>query len=297
MTYDLLTSARRYADAHLDPDGVARTPFPGLVILRETTPTSLTYAISRPLVAMVLQGSKRVALGTSTFDFGAGESLLITADAPNVSQITRASANTPYYSLVLELDFGLIEGLVAEMGTMPFLPGGPVRVDATENEVADAAWRLLKLLDRPASLPVLKYQLMRELHFWLLSGKHGGAIRALGVVDSHSRRIGRAVSLLREQFASPLPVERLADVAGMSVSGFHLHFRSITSLTPLQFQKQLRLIEARRKLLSEGASINSAAFDVGYESIHQFTREYGRMFGQPPARDIREAKTRLTATG
>jgi AraC-like DNA-binding protein len=296
MTQSLLDTARRYVHAHADhTGGVACTPILGLTIIRETTPTALQYAISRPLVALVLQGSKRVTMGSRTFDFGAGESLLITADVPTVSQITRASVGNPYFSLVVDLDASVIAGLVVEMGSAPFASGTPVSIDPTENEVADAALRLMRLLDRPASLPVLRTQLVRELHFWLLSGRHGGAIRNLGVAESHAQRIARAVALIRTNFAKPLKVEYLAEVAGMSPSSFHEHFRAVTSLTPLQFQKQLRLIEARRRMLADGEIISNAAFAVGYESVPQFTREYGRMFGLSPARDMKEAKSRMQA--
>ena len=232
-------------------------------------------------------------MGQSTIDFAAGESLLITNDVPTVSQITRASLAQPYLSIVVELDPAVIEELVREIGSAPFAIGDPIKVDPTEAEVSDAALRLMRLLDRPASRLVLGTQLIRELHFWLLSGRHGGAIRSLGVADSHSRRIGRAVAVIRADYAKSLPVERLADVAGMSPSTFHEHFRAVTSLTPLQFQKHLRLIEARRLLLCECAMISHAAYAVGYESLPHFTREYGRMFGLTPARDVRASKLRM----
>ena len=292
MTAMLLDAARRYADAHADRNGTARTPLSGLTILRETRPGALQYAISRPLVALVLQGAKRVALGGESFDFGAGESLLITADVPTVSQITRAALGTPYLALVLELDLAVIAELVAEIGPAPFVAGTPVRVDPTDGEVADAALRLLRLLDRPDAFPVLHGQLLRELHYWLLAGRHGGAIRALGVADGHARRVARAVAIIRAECARPLRVERLAQAAGMSASAFHQHFRGVTSLTPLQFQKQLRLIEARRLMLADGVMIGNAAYAVGYESVHHFTRDYRRMFGMPPGRDMRDIKQR-----
>jgi len=289
----LLETARRYADAHVDAQSVARTPFPGIVILRETQPTPIQYMVTRPLVALVLQGKKRVSMGSNSFDFGAGESLVVTSEVPTVSQITQASLGAPYYSLVIELDAALIEQLVLDMGSAPYATGAPVRVEPTDAEVADAALRLLRLLERPTSLPVLRDGLLRELHYWLLAGRHGGAIRALGVADSHAQRIARAIALIRAAPAHAVPVERLADAAGMSLTTFHTHFRAITSLTPLQYQKQLRLIEARRLMLAEGAAIATAAYAVGYESVPQFTREYGRMFGMPPAREIRVAKERL----
>ena len=292
MDDPLLERALRHAERCADRDGVARTAIPGLTILRETSPTLLHYAVSRPLVALVRQGRKRVVMGSSSFDFGAGESLVIAADVPTVSQVTQASAGKPYLSVVIDLDAAVIAELVVEMSAPPLAAATPVRIEPTEREVADAALRLLRLLDRPASRPVLEAQLIRELHFWLLSGRHGGTIRTLGVADSHAQRIARAVAMIRHGYAGALRVEHLAQAAGMSPSSFHAHFRSITSLTPLRFQKQLRLIEARRMMLSDGAGIGSAAHTVGYESVSQFTRDYGRMFGLPPARDMKGVRAR-----
>jgi AraC-like DNA-binding protein len=295
MTDTLLSVASRFAEAHADANGIAQSPIPGLAVVREAMPSPLIHAINRPLVAMVLQGQKRVSLGTSTFEFSAGESLLITADVPTISQITRANLAEPYISLVLELDLGVIAGLVSEIGSAPFIAGAPVRVDPTEAEVADTSLRLLRLLDRPEAVPILQGQLLRELHFWLLKGRHGGAIRALGVPDSNAARIARAVNFIRSNFTASLRVEQLAETAGMSLSSFHEHFRSITSLSPLQFQKQMRLIEARRLMASNGEAISSAAYAVGYESVPQFTREYGRLFGITPARDMRQAKAGIVS--
>ncbi len=289
----LLDLARRHAEAFADPDGVAPTPIPGLTVIRQTRPTALQYAISKPLVALVLQGEKRVSLGCQILEFGAGQSLLIAADVPNASQVTRADLLRPYVSLVIDLDPAIIEGLVVEMDGPPHPAPGPLRVDPTEQEVAETALRLLGLLDRPASLALLQGALLRELHYWLLMGRHGQAIRTLGLADSHARRVARAVNIIRANYARPLRIEHLAQVADMSPSSFHVHFRAITTLTPLQFQKQVRLIEARRLMLAEGAIIAQAAHAVGYESIQQFTREYGRMFGLPPARDMRQARSRL----
>jgi len=286
----LLTAVSRHADACSGADGIAQTPIPGLSTVRAAAPSDLLHAVSRPLVAIVVQGAKQVTMGTQTFAFAAGESMLITADVPTVSQITRASVAAPYYSFVLELDPTLIAELCAEMRIDVGADAAPVRVDATDSEVADAALRLMRLLERPASLPVLQAQLLREIHYWLLAGRHGAAIRQLGWPDGHAHRIARAVAILRADYARTVPVERLAAAAGMSASSFHQHFRAVTSLSPLQFQKRLRLIEARRLLLSEGRSAAAAAFAVGYESVSQFTREYGRLFGKPPVTDVREAR-------
>jgi AraC-like DNA-binding protein len=288
----LLNAVGRHAAAHADPAGVAPTPIAGLTTVRATAPSDLVYAISRPLVCLVVQGSKHVTMGPQGFAFSAGDSLIITADVPTVSQITRASVAAPYLSLVLELDPAVIAELIAQMQGAEAAGGPAVRVEPTDAEVTDAALRLMRLLDRPASVPVLQAQLLREMHYWLLAGRHGAAIRRLGGPDSHAQRIARAVAMLRTAFARPLRVEELAEAAGMSPSSFHQHFRRQTSLSPLQFQKQLRLIEARRLMLANGLGASSAAFAVGYESVTQFTREYGRLFGLPPVRDIKAARSK-----
>ncbi len=289
----LLDAVRRHADSHADASGLARSAIPGLLAVRAFAPSGLQHAISKPIVCLVVQGAKNVTMGTTSVDFSAGESLLITADVPIVSQITAASLAAPYLSLVLELDQAVIAELGVQMGAAPDGAHVPVRVDTTDTEVADTARRLLHLLDRPDAVPVLHAQLVRELHYWLLAGRHGPALRRLGWPNGPAQRVARAVALLRTDFARALPVERLAETAGMSPSSFHQHFRALTSLSPLQFQKQLRLIEARRLMLGEGASASTAAFTVGYESVPQFTREYGRLFGTTPVRDTRAARERL----
>lgn len=295
MTDTLLTVVRRYVEAHADAGGLAQTPIAGLTIIHSTAPSGLVHTISRPLVCLLLQGGKQVVTGAHTVSFEAGDSLLITADVPIVSQITRASAAAPYMSLVLELDPALVAELTVTMRAPPLAEGAHVRAEPTDAEVADAALRLMRLLERPASVPVLHAQLVRELHYWLLAGRHGAAIRRLGGPDGHAQRVARAVALLRDGYAQPLPVERLAAAAGMSPSSFHHHFRAVTSLSPLQFQKQLRLIEARRLMIAQGVTATSAAFAVGDESVSQFTREYARMFGLPPVKDTEAVRSAVDA--
>jgi AraC-like DNA-binding protein len=290
MTDTLLKAVRRYAETYADPAGVARTPIAGLTTIRATAPSDLDYAISRPLACLVLQGTKHVTMGNRAFTFRAGDSLLITADVPTASRIARASNAVPYFSLVLDLDPAVIADLAVEMKAVPMAKGVPVHHEPTDAEVTDAALRLMRLIARPASVPVLRTQLVREMHYWLMAGRHGAAIRRLGWPDGHAQRVGRAVAALRAEFTRPLRVARLAAIAGMSPSSFHQHFRTVTSLSPLQFQKQLRLIEARRLMLSDGVTSSSAAFAVGYESVSKFTREYGRMFGLPPVRETKAAR-------
>lgn len=291
----LRDAVRRYTDGHTTTDGMAPTPVPGLHVVRACAPSGLLHAIPRPLVCLVLQGGKQVMYGKRGFDFAAGDALLVTADVPTVSQITRASLAEPYLAIVLELDPAVIAELAGRM-TQPLTDDGdPVRCERTDADVGNVALRLMRLLERPHALPILHGQLVRELHYWLLAGRHGAAIRRLGVQDERHGQVQRAVTLLRAHFARPLPVEQLAAAAGMSPSSFHQHFRAATSLSPLQFQKQLRLIEARRLMLAAGASASSAAFAVGYESVPQFTRDYARLFGQPPVRDVKALRSRVLA--
>ena len=289
MSASLLSLCRRYADVHADQSGAAMTPVPGLTIIRALHGGELQVAVNRPLIAMLLQGRKRVSSGAESHEYGPGEALLISADAPTVSQITQASPAAPYYALVLELDPAILRDLMTGLSPAKSTTH-PVRIEPVDGHVADTAHRLLELLGHPEALTVLGGGLLREMHYWLLTGSHGDAIRRVGIVDSHAERVGRAVAVLRRDFMKTIRVEQLAVVAGMSEPAFHQHFRQITTLSPVQFQKQLRLIEARRKMLAEGSGISQAAHAVGYQSISQFTREYGRLFGAPPRRDIRQAK-------
>lgn len=289
MRDSLLDLCRRYADAHVDPCGVAITPVTGLSIVRALHPGELQAAVCRPLIAMLLQGRKRVTTGIESFEYGPGEIMVIAADVPTVSQITQASLGAPYYSLVLEFDIAILREL---HGSTPAeqAHAASVRVGPVDEEVSDAAYRLAKLLGQQDALSALGEGLRREFHYWLLRSVQGPAIRALGAADSHAERISRAVAILRKDFMRTIRVEELADAAGMSVSVFHQHFRAMTTLSPLQFQKQLRLITARRLMLTEGVGIAQTAYAVGYASVSQFTREYARMFATPPGRDVRMAK-------
>lgn len=290
MTQALRDAIDRYARTHADAAGIAGTPVRGLSLVRSISAGELRHAIDRPLICLVVQGSKQVTTRSRSLAFGAGDCMLLTGDVLTVSQITQASPGTPYLSFALNLDAAIIAELSAGMNAGAPDRGPTLRLQPTDAEVADTALRLVNLLDRPAAMPLLQAQIVRELHYWLLAGDHGPALRRLGSPESWSRRIARAVETIRADFAAPLSVAQLASAAGMSASTFHHHFRAATSLSPLQFQKQLRLIEARRLMLARGLKSGVAAHEVGYESVSQFTREYRRLFGQPPAREIRQAR-------
>ncbi|WP_417844458.1 AraC family transcriptional regulator N-terminal domain-containing protein [Thalassospira sp.] len=285
MTHQLMEHVQSFLASLPEKTGIAQTPIPGLTAICATKPGGLDYAISRPLVCFVLQGEKQVAMGTSNLTLTAGDTLLITADVPTASQITVASPNAPYMSLVLDLDLAIVAELAVQMDVPADTNDIAARCARTEADVADAALRLVRLCNNPQSVKLLYSQLVRELHYWLLTSAHGAAIRQLGWPDSHSQRIARAIEFLQAKFDRTVPVDDLAAVAGMSPSSFYHHFRAVTSLSPLQFQKQLRLIEARRRFMSETITTSSVAYAVGYESVSQFTREYRRMFGLPPGKD------------
>jgi len=291
----LAAAVRRHADPHADPDGIAATPIPGLVLMRVSGPTGLTKALYRPVLCLVLQGAKEVTAGVAVHRFAAGRALVVGADIPVSSRVIEASRAAPYLALALALDLGVMRDVMAELAAAP--PPAPssghdpaILVDDTDAAVADCASRLVRLLERPAAVPVLRAPIVTEMHYWLLAGRHGAAMRRLALPDGPAARVARAVALLRAGFAGHLPVERLAAAAGMSPSSFHQHFKAVTTLSPLQFQKHLRLLEARRLMLNEGHGATRAAFAVGYESASHFTRDYARMFGTAPSRDAGEGR-------
>jgi hypothetical protein len=206
MTQALLDAVRRYTEANADLDGIARTPIPGMTMVRILRTGGLEYGIRRPLICLVVQGTKQVTMGRQTLSFNAGASMLITADVPTVSQITKASRIAPYLSFALYLDPALTADLSIEMRTVPVDDGAPLRLQPTDEEVADTALRMVRLLDRPASVPVLQRQLIREMHYWLIASRHGSAIRHLGFPDSQARRIARAVEVIRSEYTAVLKI-------------------------------------------------------------------------------------------
>jgi AraC-like DNA-binding protein len=291
MMSHLRNAVRNYVEDHADASGIARTPIRGLSMIRATKRGGIARSLPRPLVCLVVQGAKHVTLGSKEATCRAGDSLLMSDGTPTVSQVVSASSSVPYFALALELDRALTADLTAEIAERRSNSGASAaqsrRADA---EVQEQALRLVRLLEHPDAVPLLSPQAIREMHYWLLVGQHGHAIQSLDRFDSNSNKISRVIALLRAEFAHPVSIERLAAVASMSPSALHRHFKAVTSLTPMQFQKQLRLREARRIMMSEAASASTAAFSVGYESVSQFTREYRRAFGLPPARDVGAAK-------
>lgn len=277
-----------YADARGADDQPLTTGIPGLGVVRSRAPSKLAPILYQPIFCMVLQGAKQAFLGDQVVTFGKMESVIISIDMPTLGRIVHASRSEPYVALALELDMAMLRELAAEIGEIGEAAEEARSIATAEADkvVVEAMGRLFGLLDKPQAIRVLKPLLLREIHYWLLSAKHGAMLRSLCQADSHAARIARATVMIRGDYASPLRIAELARTAGMSASAFYDHFKAITGTTPLQYQKQLRLMEARRLILTGEHSVSSAAFTVGYESPTQFSREYSRKFGASPRRDM-----------
>ncbi|MHA7777529.1 AraC family transcriptional regulator [Roseibium sp. M-1] len=293
QTDRLIRKVVDFADAR----NAGSDPFPvgvtGLTLVRQRRPTLIYPVVYQPIFCLVLQGEKQTYLGSETIRFGKGQSLIVGLDLPAQAKVVTASREEPYVAFAIPLDMGLIRELAADIGPQDqdgTQRSGQGRARAVTSGRADAAIidamrRLFELTEMPEAAPVLEPLILREIHFWLLTAGHGAILRQLAEQDSHATRIARAIAAIRKDICSVFRVDDLAQVAGMSVSAFHAHFKEITGATPLQFQKQLRLMEARRLLQAERLSVARAAFQVGYESPTQFSREYSRAFGVSPRTD------------
>ncbi|MDR2055384.1 MAG: AraC family transcriptional regulator [Desulfovibrio sp.] len=265
------------------------TPVEGLTLTRHDEISQAESCFYQPMVALIVQGFKRAMIGNEEYRYGERHCMVVGVDLPGVYHITEASAQAPFLSLSMKLNRYTITQLLAEM---PPVTGerkkssGAVVVCETPPEVLDAFSRLLDILDAPSKVPVLAPMILREIHFHLLAGSYGDCLRMVGTSGTQVNQIAQAVNWLRENYAEPLRVDDLAQRISMSPSTFHRHFRQVTTLSPLQFQKRLRLYEAERLMLLEGKDAGTAALAVGYESGSQFNREYKRQFGEPPHRNV-----------
>ncbi len=261
----------------------------GLYLNRSSMPTNPLHGVSEPSFCVIAQGSKEVLLGESVYRYDAAHYLLATIELPVVSQVIEASSERPYLSLRVVLDPVLVGSVMVEAGHLSLRNGGDARamdVSPLDAELLDATVRLVRLLDKPSEERVLRPLITREIVYRLLMGEQGARLRHLALLGGQSESIAEAIVRLRREFNKPLRIEHIARQVGMSVSGFHHQFKAVTAMSPLQFQKQLRLQEARRLMLGENLDAASAGYRVGYEDASQFSREYKRLFGQPPMRDV-----------
>ncbi|MFV0350665.1 MAG: AraC family transcriptional regulator N-terminal domain-containing protein [Halodesulfovibrio sp.] len=265
------------------------TGIPGLMLVRYETPTEPRSAMYEPCICLVSQGAKRVQLGDEEYVYDENNLLLTSVGLPVVAQVIEASKEKPLLSLVLKLDLRVVAQLMVD-SNLPVShqqSGRGMAVCEVSKPLIDSFNRLIDLLDTPEDIPILAPLILKEILYRLLMGELGSRLRQIATAGSHGQQIARAVDWLKENYAKQLTVESLAKESGMSVSTFHHHFRATTAMSPLQFQKWLRLHEARRLMLSESQDATTAALQVGYESPSQFSREYKRQFGAPPLRDIK----------
>jgi len=289
--------ARRIA-ANIAIEGDQATQVPGLRLYRRTAPSPCASAAYEPRLIVFVQGQKRINLGKTEYLCDGSSFLLTAIDLPVTSQIVAASAKMPMLALLLDLNMPLVREILSQhefhLRTEPSDAQG-MAVGTTSVELLDACIRLIDLLDTPQDIPFLSGLIQREIIYRLLRSPQGKHLRAIATLGEQSHRTARAVAWLRSNYARPLRVEDLASIAQMGVSTFHHHFRTLTSMSPLQYQKQLRLHVARERMLNDGLDAASAAFNVGYESASQFNREYSRFFGQPPMRDTKSRLMGISA--
>jgi len=266
------------------------TAIPGLALYRRTTPTPCLHATYEPSFTVFVQGRKRVNLGGNVYLCDSSSFLLSSIDVPAESQIIEASEELPMLSMFLRLDMPAVREIISREelpDPRTSAQSRGIAVGETTVGLLSACSRLLELLDAPEDIPFLSHLIQREIAYRILRTPQGARLRAIATTGDLSHRTARAIAWLRANYAKPLRMEELAAVARMGVSTLHHQFRGLTAMSPLQYQKQLRLQTARQRMLMDGMDATSAAYEVGYESVSQFNREYSRLFGQPPMRDIK----------
>ncbi|MCG6467468.1 AraC family transcriptional regulator [Vibrio parahaemolyticus] len=272
------------------------TPISGLRFSRWTTPTPPTSYTHNPSICLIAQGRKRVLLGEESFIYDANHFLISSVDLPIIANIIEASEELPYLGLIIELDLTEISQLIVD-SELAFTQSKEaqkgIAVGELSESLLDAFVRLAELLDEGQNIKILAPIIKREIFYRLLMSEQGTRLHQIVTAGSHSHQIAKAIDWLKNNFVKPLSVGDLASYTGMSKSSFYTHFRSMTSMTPLQFQKKLRLSEARRLMLTENLDAMAATFKVGYESPSQFSREYSRLFGAPPSKDIKSLRENL----
>jgi AraC-like DNA-binding protein len=274
---------------HAGPGKIASAPtgIPGLKITAARVTTEPVKQVYEPVFGLIAQGAKSIVLGDKVFDYGAAQYLVVSVDLPITSHINVASEGEPYLSMGLILRPAAIAALLLETAANDRSPvdASGMGVSKASGELLDPVVRLLRLLDHPRDVPVLAPLIEREILWRLLCGEQGAMLRQIGLADSRLSQISHAIKWIRANYAKILRIEDLAQMAAMSVSSFHRNFRAVTSMSPIQYQKQIRLQEARARLLAQSADVAAVGFAVGYDSPSQFSREYSRVYGAPPGRD------------
>ncbi|WP_407887922.1 AraC family transcriptional regulator N-terminal domain-containing protein [Scytonema sp. NUACC26] len=269
-------------------NGTHATAIAPLTFRRECNTSTATQGVSEPLLGIVVQGKKEVLLNEETYRYGVAQYIVVSVDLPLSGCVVEATPDLPYLGFKLKLDPAQLCEIIAQtnrgIGKNESVRGW--FISDADPPLIDCAIRLTKLLETPQDIPFLAPTIVREIYYRLLMGEQGEAVRQIATSGSTMQRIAEAIERIKADFTKPLRVEDLAEQTNMSPSSFHRHFKAVTSISPLQYQKQLRLLAARQMMLAENADAAQAAYRVGYESASQFSREYARMFGAPPIRDI-----------
>ena len=299
MATNELVDLAAAVERHTAADGEHGTTVPGLLLYRSSVPSDHDAVVYVPALCIVVQGAKEVVVGGEAYRYDPARSLLVSVDLPASARVVEASPERPCLAIRISLDLAVVGEFLAD-GTAAPQPGPPTRglaLTRVEPPLLDAVGRLVALLDAPGDVAALAPLVHREITYRVLSGPQGFRLRQIAAAGAPAHRIARAIRWLKEHFAEPLGVEALARRVGLRPSAFHLHFKGVTGLSPLQYQKRLRLQEARRLMLGEGLDAAEAAFRVGYESPSQFSREYRRLFGAPPRRDVAARQVERRPTG
>ena len=260
------------------------TAIPRVLISRSETPTSPEPTLAEPAALFVLQGSKTVLIGDQMLSYDPGHHFVYTVQTPATGQIVDASVAHPYLAIGYRYDRRMVAALLADI--QPVIGQAGFTTHPVDDDLLDAWWRMMRLLERPLEIPVLAPMIEREILFRLLQGPQGVRLRQHIHGDSAMLGVRRAIAWIRAHYQQPIRVGHLARIANMSAAAFHRHFKATTAMSPIQYQKQIRLLEARRRLIAHAGNVARVAFGVGYQSLSQFSREYARQFGSPPARDM-----------
>ena len=287
---------RDLALRHASGDGVHETPIRGLALIRGSRPTEPLHLLHQPALCLIVQGAKRVRLAELVYDYGMAEYLVVSVDLPVSGHVTTASAAEPYLCIRVDIDTAVLASVAAELPAgRPSQAAGArgLFLSPTTPELAEAVLRLVRLLERPDDIAFLAPMSLREVYYRLLQGAQGAAVRQIAAAGSRLERVARAIARIKAHYAEPLRIAELAEHAHMSPSALHQHFKAVTAMSPLQYQKRIRLQEARERMIAHGIDAATAGYQVGYDSPSQFTREYRRLFGDPPARDAARLRAQV----
>ena len=287
---ELASTMHRYAPTY----GVFQTGIAPLHFIRSDTPTDVIHTVHKPGLCIIVQGRKQVQLWEESYVYDPLNYLVVSVTLPLAGQVTEASPEKPYFCIRLDIDPAEIAQLIADVSPIGVPSQQPHRglyLDKIDSALLDAVLRLVRLLDVPSDIPALAPLALREIFYRLLKGQQGQRLHEIAITDSHTHRVTRAIEWLNNNYSQPLHIDELASYVNLSNSALHHRFKAVTAMSPLQYQKQLRLQHARRLMISEGLDVSTAGFKVGYESPSQFSREYSRMFGAPPSRDIAKLRS------